>query len=38
MQDIKRDTAVRKDFWTKREKVRMGKYVRITLRHVYYHI
>ena len=37
MQDIKRDTAVRKNFWTKRE-MSMGQYVRITLKHVYYHI
>ena len=37
MQDSKRDTDVITDFWTMWEKVRVGQYERIALKHIYYH-
>ena len=38
MQDSKRDTDVRTEFWTLWEKARMGRFERIALKHVYYHM
>ena len=38
MQDSKRDTDVITDFWTMWEKVRVGQYERIALKHIYYHV
>ena len=38
MQDSKRDTDVKTDFWTLWEKVREGQYERVALKHAYYHM
>ena len=38
MQDSKRDTDGRVDFWTQRERERVGWFGRMALKHVYYHV
>ena len=38
MQDSKRDMMYRTDFWTVRERERVGLFGRMALKHVYYHV
>ena len=38
MQDDRRDTDVKTEFWTLWEKARVGRFEKIALKHVYYHM
>ena len=38
MQDSKRDTDVKTDFWTMWEKAKVRQFERVAMKHVYYHM